>query len=1226
MVKSSTPFWKRLSYFGKSEKLNDQYERSPLDRHSEQIYRNRWQHDRVVRTTHGVNCTGSCSWKVHVKDGIIAWETQQTDYPSTGPGMPEYEPRGCPRGASFSWYTYSPHRVRYPYIRSSLLSLWSEALNEEKDPVKAWQNIIEDPEKAERYKSARGKGGFVRTTWEKINTLISASLIHTIKKEGPDRIFGFSPIPAMSMVSYAGGSRFLNLIGGSLLSFYDWYADLPPASPQVWGEQTDVPESSDWYNSSYLLVWGSNLPQTRTPDSHFMIESRYKGTKVVAVAPDYAEYVKFADTWLPVEAGMDAALGMTMTQVVLNEYYVQQETPYFKEYVKKYTDLPFLITLSKEGDKLRSGKFLRAENLDMEISNAEWKTVMFDQKTNKFATPNGTVGHRWEDNKNWNLHLKDTDNQLRDIDPLLSFVDNADEIVEVSFPQFMVNKKDTFSRKVPVKKIEIDGNEQYVTTVFDLLLANNGVTREQLGEKELDYTDENSIYTPAWQEKLTGVPGGDVAQIAREFAQNAIDSNGRSMIIMGSGINHWYHSDIIYRTILNLVMLTGCEGVNGGGWAHYVGQEKVRPLEGWQSIAMARDWGGPPRLHAGTSFFYFATEQWRYEDQKVDQLTSPLTKEARYKHLGDYNSLATRLGWLPSYPQFNKNSINMANGKSNEEVSKMVVEQIKSGELEFASDDPSNPINFPKLLFVWRANLIGSSAKGHEYFLKHLLGTHEGTLSEQEEEKQTNEIKWIEDVPEGKLDLLINYDFRMSGTGLYSDIVLPAATWYEKHDLSSTDMHPFVHPFNPAITPPWESRSDWDAFKLLAKKFSEMSEHYFSEPVQDVVATALQHDSKDEIAQAYGKVPDWKYDDSIEPTPGVNFPRIQVVERDYSKVYEKFITLGENVRNQIGAHGVSWQAEEEHDRLRKTLGTNKRLQHYKHLPSLESDRKVAEGILTLSSATNGDMAVKAWKAQEENTGQELTDLISGRAEEKITFNDISNQPRRVLSTPVFSGTNEDDRRYSSFTTNIERLVPFRTLTGRQHFYLDHDVMLEFGEELPTFKPPLQKLTFYNNDKKPEAVENEITLRYLTPHFKWSYHSTYGDTLPMLALFRGGPHVWLNNNDAASVGIEDNDWIEMYNRNGVVVARAVVSHRIPSGIVYMYHVQDRLINVPGSKITKTRGGTFNSPTRIHIKPTQMIGGYAQLSYGFNYYGPTGNQRDEQVIIRKMERDEVDWLED
>ena len=200
------------------------------------------------------------------------------------------------------------------------------------------------------------------------------------------------------------------------------------------------------------------------------------------------------------------------------------------------------------------------------------------------------------------------------------------------------------------------------------------------------------------------------------------------MIIMGSGINHWYHSDMIYRTILNLVLLTGCEGVNGGGWAHYVGQEKVRPLEGWQTVAMARDWGGPPRLHAGTSFFYFATEQWRYDDQKAENLTSPLTKKPRYEHLGDYNSLATRLGWVPSYPQFNKNPIKITDTTSNEEAAQTVVQQIKSDELNFAIDEPSNPENFPKLLFVWRANLIGSSAKGHEYFLKHLLGTHESTI------------------------------------------------------------------------------------------------------------------------------------------------------------------------------------------------------------------------------------------------------------------------------------------------------------------------------------------------------------------------------------------------------------------------------------------------------------------------------------------------------------------
>ena len=81
------------------------------DRQWEDAYRQRWQHDKVVRSTHGVNCTGSCSWKVYVKNGLITWETQQTDYPRTRPDLPNHEPRGCPRGASYSWYVYSAQRV-----------------------------------------------------------------------------------------------------------------------------------------------------------------------------------------------------------------------------------------------------------------------------------------------------------------------------------------------------------------------------------------------------------------------------------------------------------------------------------------------------------------------------------------------------------------------------------------------------------------------------------------------------------------------------------------------------------------------------------------------------------------------------------------------------------------------------------------------------------------------------------------------------------------------------------------------------------------------------------------------------------------------------------------------------------------------------------------------------------------------------------------------------------
>lgn len=141
-------------------------------------------------------------------------------------------------------------------MRKRLMKMWREAKALHSDPVEAWASIIEDADKAKSFKQARGRGGFVRSSWQEVNELIAASNVYTIKNYGPDRVAGFSPIPAMSMVSYASGARYLSLIGGTCLSFYDWYCDLPPASPQTWGEQTDVPESADWYNSSYIIAWG----------------------------------------------------------------------------------------------------------------------------------------------------------------------------------------------------------------------------------------------------------------------------------------------------------------------------------------------------------------------------------------------------------------------------------------------------------------------------------------------------------------------------------------------------------------------------------------------------------------------------------------------------------------------------------------------------------------------------------------------------------------------------------------------------------------------------------------------------------------------------------------------------------------------------------------------------------------------------------------------------------
>ncbi|EUA73217.1 molybdopterin oxidoreductase family protein [Mycobacterium xenopi 4042] len=224
-------------------------------------------------------------------------------------------------------------------------------------------------------------------SWAEATEMIAAAHVHTIKTYGPDRVAGFSPIPAMSMVSHAAGSRFVELIGGVMTSFYDWYADLPVASPQVFGDQTDVPESGDWWDAAYLIMWGSNVPITRTPDAHWMAEARYRGAKVVTVSPDYADNTKFADEWMPCAAGTDAALAMAMGHVILSECYVQQQVPFFTDYARRYTDLPFLIKLEERGDALVPGKNLSAADIGQTVENAAFKPVVLDEATNSIVVP-----------------------------------------------------------------------------------------------------------------------------------------------------------------------------------------------------------------------------------------------------------------------------------------------------------------------------------------------------------------------------------------------------------------------------------------------------------------------------------------------------------------------------------------------------------------------------------------------------------------------------------------------------------------------------------------------------------------------------------------------------------------------------------------------------------------------------------------------------------------------
>ncbi|HDX1585055.1 TPA: nitrate reductase subunit alpha [Escherichia coli] len=713
-------------------------------------YRQRWQHDKIVRSTHGVNCTGSCSWKIYVKNGLVTWETQQTDYPRTRPDLPNHEPRGCPRGASYSWYLYSANRLKYPMMRKRLMKMWREAKALHSDPVEAWASIIEDADKAKSFKQARGRGGFVRSSWQEVNELIAASNVYTIKNYGPDRVAGFSPIPAMSMVSYASGAR-----------------------------------------------------------------------------------------------------------------------------------------------------------------------------------------------------------------------------------------------------------------------------------------------------------------------------------------------------------------------------------------------------------------------------------------------------------------------------------------IRFAAEQPENGKNHPRNLFIWRSNLLGSSGKGHEFMLKYLLGTEHGIQGKdlgQQGGVKPEEVDWQDNGLEGKLDLVVTLDFRLSSTCLYSDIILPTATWYEKDDMNTSDMHPFIHPLSAAVDPAWEAKSDWEIYKAIAKKFSEVCVGHLGKET-DIVTLPIQHDSAAELAQPLD-VKDWKKGE-CDLIPGKTAPHIMVVERDYPATYERFTSIGplmEKIGN--GGKGIAWNTQSEMDLLRK-LNYTKAEGPAKGQPMLNTAIDAAEMILTLAPETNGQVAVKAWAALSEFTGRDHTHLALNKEDEKIRFRDIQAQPRKIISSPTWSGLEDEHVSYNAGYTNVHELIPWRTLSGRQQLYQDHQWMRDFGESLLVYRPPIDTRSVKEVMGQKSNGNPEKALNFLTPHQKWGIHSTYSDNLLMLTLGRGGPVVWLSEADAKELGIADNDWIEVFNSNGALTARAVVSQRVPAGMTMMYHAQERIVNLPGSEITQQRGGIHNSVTRITPKPTHMIGGYAHLAYGFNYYGTVGSNRDEFVVVRKMKN--IDWLD-
>jgi nitrate reductase alpha subunit len=387
--------------------------------------------------------------------------------------------------------------------------------------------------------------------------------------------------------------------------------------------------------------------------------------------------------------------------------------------------------------------------------------------------------------------------------------------------------------------------------------------------------------------------------------------------------------------------------------------------------------------------------------------------------------------------------------------------------------------------------------------------------------------------------------------------------------------------------------------------------------VRDVVATPLAHDTPAEISQP--TLQDWRAGE-VEAIPGKTMPALKVVERDYKNLYKQYISFGPLVsKNGLGAHGTHYMVDDIYEECLESWATEE-WDGGKYL-SLFADENVCNAILHFASVTNGELAYRSYENIQKKVGLNLTHLAEKSRSVRCDYKTLQARPQRFVNSPMWSALIENGRTYSPFTYNVEALVPWRTLTGRQHFYLDHPMYLQYGEHLCTYKPkPLP--TQYADMRFSKEVGPTKMLNYLTPHGKWHIHSTYGDNQRMTTLSRGVEPLWMNDKDAKDIEINDNDWVEVHNDHGVVVTRAVVSARIPPGVCIQYHSPERTYSVPKSPLRKNRrAGGHNSLTRTRLKPNFMAGGYGQFTYHFNYWGPIGCNRDTHIMVRKLP--ELNW---
>jgi DMSO reductase family type II enzyme molybdopterin subunit len=308
------------------------------------VYRERWKWDRVVRGTHtNANCYASCAWNLFVRDGIVWREEQSAPYKASNDSVPDFNPRGCQKGASFSDMMVGPARLTHPLRRIG----------------------------------PRGSGRWKRISWDEALEEVAASLVDTLARRGGEGVIaeiGGNIDMGQAMI---GTGRFLRQIGAPSTDYVAQLGDLPVGAQISLGVGLTGGSSDDWFRSDYAVIWTFNPAATRIPDAHFLNEARYRGGKVVTVAPDYSQSAIHSDLWLSIRPGTDAALALAACQVVL------EEDLYEAEYIREQTDLPFLV-------RADNGRFVR--EADVVAGGKDDVFAVWDETTDTLAWAPGSQG------------------------------------------------------------------------------------------------------------------------------------------------------------------------------------------------------------------------------------------------------------------------------------------------------------------------------------------------------------------------------------------------------------------------------------------------------------------------------------------------------------------------------------------------------------------------------------------------------------------------------------------------------------------------------------------------------------------------------------------------------------------------------------------------------------------------------------------------------------------